>query len=57
MVIPPMCVAEMPVEAVIAGSMPRARKYATYSLIVCVLPDPGSPVKKTFAPVFNIDSA
>jgi hypothetical protein len=52
-----MCVAAMPVEAVIAGSMLRARKYATYSLIVYVLPDPGSPVKKTFEPVFNIDSA
>src|SRR3989338_3378231 len=56
-VIPPICVAAIPVEAVIAGSMSLARKYVTYLLIVCVLPDPGSPVKKTFAPVFNIDNA
>src|SRR3989338_9189238 len=57
MVYPPMCVAAMPVEAVIAGSMPHVRRYATYALTVCVLPLPGSPVKNTFAPVFKIASA
>jgi len=57
MVNPPICVAAIPVEAVTAGSTSCSRKYAAYSLITCVLPDPGSPVKKTFAPVLRIDNA
>src|SRR3989344_152373 len=52
-----MCVAAMPVEAVTAGSTPRSRNHATYLLIVCVLPLPGSPVRNTFNPVFSIASA
>src|SRR3989344_3324831 len=47
----------MPVEAVIAGSTPRSRRYFTYVLTVCDFPLPGSPVRKTFTPVFNISSA
>jgi hypothetical protein len=30
-VIPPICVAAIPVEAVTAGSIPRPRKYSAYS--------------------------
>ena len=45
------------VAAVTEGSMPEARSHATNSFIVCVLPLPDSPVRYTFAPVFNIVSA
>jgi hypothetical protein len=54
---PATCVAAIPVAAVIEGSTPEARSHATNSFIVCVFPLPGSPVRKTFAPVFNIVSA
>ena len=54
---PPICVAAMPVEAVIAGSMPHSRRNRTYRLMVCVFPAPGSPVRNTFVPVFNMANA
>jgi hypothetical protein len=54
-VIPRIWVAAIPVEAVIEGSMLCFLRYATYSLTVCVLPLPGSPVRNTFAPVFKME--
>src|SRR5262249_22143379 len=57
MVIPCTWVAAIPVEAVTAGSTPRSRSHSMYLLIVCVLPLPGSPVKKTFTPSLSIESA
>ena len=42
-VIPPTCVAAMPVAAVIDGSMPEARNQSINSFIVCVFPLPVRP--------------
>ena len=57
MVIPLTCVAAIPVDAVMDGIMPCRFKYLMYALTVYVFPDPGSPVRKTFAPVLSISSA
>lgn len=57
MVMPPTCVAAIPVDAVIATEIFLERKYETYVLMVYVFPAPGSPVKKTVLPVFKMFSA
>src|SRR3990167_842842 len=40
-----------------AGSMLGLRRYLAYLFSTCVFPDPGSPDRKTLAPVFKIVSA
>ncbi len=52
-----MCVAAIPVEAVIATFIPAASSQLMYWLMTKVLPAPGSPVKNTFAPVLRISNA
>ncbi len=56
-VIPPIWVAAIPVDAVTATGIFLLRKCDTSMFVVCVFPLPGSPVKKTWAPIFMIDNA